>query len=57
MGFGLRIGTRIQKSPFFDATVAAGVTHFCTYNHTFMPVSYGDQIAEYRRLIEGVARW
>ena len=57
MGFGLGIGIRIRKSAYFDATVAAGVTHFSTYNHMFMPVSYGDQLAEYRRLIEGVAMW
>ena len=57
MGFGLGIGTRIRKSPYFDATVAAGVTHFSTYNHTFMPVSYGDQESEYWRLVEGVSMW
>lgn len=57
MGFGLGIGTRIRKSPYFDATVAAGVTHFSTYNHTFMPVSYGDQLGEYWRLVEGVTMW
>ena len=57
MGFGLGIGTRIRKSAFFDATVAAGVTHFSTYNHMLMPVSYGDTVAEYRALVDGVVMW
>jgi len=57
MTFTLAIGPRVRKSPFFDATVAAGVTHFTTYNHMYMPVSYGDLEAEYWRLIKGVALW
>jgi glycine cleavage system aminomethyltransferase T len=57
VGFGLGIGTRIRKSAFFDATVAAGVTHFTTYNHMLMPVSYGDTVAEYWALVEGVVMW
>lgn len=57
MGFGLGIGTRIRKSAYFDATVKAGVTHFSTYNHMLMPVSYGDPVAEYWRLVEGVVMW
>ena len=55
--FSLSIGPRVHKSPFFDATVAAGVTQFSIYNHMFMPTSYGDPAAEYWRLIEGVAMW
>lgn len=55
--FFLSIGPRVHKSPFFDATVAAGVTHFSIYNHMFMPTYYGDPQAEYRRLTEGVAMW
>lgn len=57
MSFRIALGPRERKSPFFDRTVAAGVTHFTIYNHMFMPVSYGDPEAEYRRLIEGVAMW
>ncbi len=57
MAFGLAIGPRVRKSPFFDATVAAGVTHFSIYNHMFMPVAYGDAEAEYWRLVKGVALW
>ncbi len=57
MGFELAIGPRIRKSPFFDATVGAGVTSFTVYNHMYMPVSYGDPMAEYWRLVDGVAMW
>lgn len=55
--FGIAIGPRIRKSPFFDSTVTAGVSHFTTYNHMYMPVSYGDLPAEYHRLMNGVAMW
>lgn len=55
--FGIAIGPRIRKSPFFNSTVKAGVSHFTTYNHMYMPVSYGDLAAEYDRLINGVSMW
>ena len=54
---GLALGSRVAKSPFFDATVAAGATHFTIYNHMLMPVSYGDPLAEYWRLIESASMW
>ncbi|HIN74805.1 MAG TPA: glycine cleavage system protein T [Rhodospirillales bacterium] len=57
MPFQIALGPRERKSPFFDSTVADGVTHFTIYNHMFMPVSYGDPDAEYRRLLEKVAMW
>ena len=57
MPFQIALGPRERKSPFFDSTVADGATHFTIYNHMFMPVSYGDPDAEYRRLLEKVAMW
>ena len=48
---------RIRRSPFFEATVADGVTGFMTYNQMLMPTGYGDPTAEYWRLINGVAQW
>jgi aminomethyltransferase len=48
---------RVHRSPFFDATIAAGVTSFTVYNHMYMPTGYGDPIAEYWRLIRGVTMW
>ena len=57
MAFALSFGSRVRKSPYFEASVAAGVTQFSVYNHMYMPTSYGDAEAEYRRLIEGVSQW
>ena len=53
----LALGSRLAKSPFFDATIAAGAARFTVYNHMLMPVSYGDPEAEYRRLIETASIW
>ena len=38
----LTLGPRVRKSPFYDATVAAGAQAFTNYNHMYMPTSYGD---------------
>lgn len=53
----ISIGSRIRKSPFYESTVAAGVSSFTVYNKMYMPTGYGDPAAEYRRLTEGVALW
>ena len=55
--FSISIGPRIRQSPYFQATVAAGVTSFSVYNHMYMPISFGDPDAEYDRLINGVVMW
>jgi len=57
MSFQISIGPRVRKSPFYDATVKAGVSGFTIYNHMYMPVSYGAPEAEYDRLINGVSMW
>jgi len=51
------IGSRVRKSPYYDATIAAGVTSFTTYNGMYMPTGYGDPATEYQRLTEGVSVW
>ena len=51
------MGSRIAKSPFFDCTVAAGAKRFSVFNHMLLPMSYGDEVAEYWRLIDGVVMW
>ncbi len=53
----IAFGPRIRKSPFFEATQSAGVSHFSIYNKMYFPVSYGDPLAEYERLVNGVAMW
>ncbi len=53
----ISIGSRIRKSPFYDSTVAAGVSSFTIYNNMYMPTGYGDPDAEYERLTQRVALW
>ena len=53
----LSIGARVRKSPFFQASCKAGLAAASVYNHMYMPTSYGDPLAEYNRLINGVAMW
>jgi glycine cleavage system aminomethyltransferase T len=49
--------TRIRKSPFYYASRRHGVAMFSVYNHTYHPRHYGDPIAEYWQLLEGVTLW
>lgn len=49
--------TRMRRSPYYAATVAAGATHFTPYNQMLMAAGYGDPVAEYWRLINGVSQW
>lgn len=49
--------TRVRRSPYYDATVAAGVASMMAYNRMLMPSGYGDPEAEYRRLTQGVSMW
>ena len=53
----LTLGPRVRKSPFYDATVAAGARAFTNYNHMYMPTSYGDTTAEYWSIVSGVSLW
>jgi aminomethyltransferase len=57
MSIEISIGARVRKSPYFDATVAAGVARFTVYNRMYLPVSYGDPEGEYWRLINDVSLW
>lgn len=49
--------TRIRRSPYFAATVAAGAAGFTIYNHMLLPSGYGDPEGEYWRLRNGVSMW
>lgn len=55
--FGITPSARLRPSPYYEATLADGVTAFTTYNHMLMPTSFGDPEAEYWRLLNGVAMW
>jgi len=53
----MSIGSRRRTSPFYESTIAAGVASFTIYNGMYMPTGYGDPVAEYNRLTQGVAIW
>jgi len=53
----LSIGPRVRKSPFFDSTLRAGAEAFTIYNQTFLPASYGDNVASYWSLVNDVTLW
>ncbi|ADE40415.1 glycine cleavage T C-terminal barrel domain-containing protein [Candidatus Puniceispirillum marinum] len=57
MSLALSVGPRVRKSPFFSSARKAGLAAASVYNHMYMPTSYGDPMAEYDRLINGVAMW
>lgn len=57
MTFQISPSPRLRRSPYFESTVADGVVSFSSYNHMLMPTGYGDPLAEYWRLINGVAMW
>jgi aminomethyltransferase len=50
-------GSRVTKSPYFEATRRAGCNAFTVYNHTYMPIWYEDPLKEYEHLVNGVTIW
>ncbi len=50
----IAVGPRVQQSAFFDSTIEAGAKAFTIYNHTFLPVHYGDPLVEYWGVVNGV---
>jgi glycine cleavage system aminomethyltransferase T len=55
--FTITPSSRLRPSPYFEATLAEGVTAFTAYNHMLMPTSYGKPDEEYWRIIKGVSQW
>jgi aminomethyltransferase len=53
----ISIGPRVRKSPYFEATLRYGAKAFTIYNHTYLPASYGDNIADYWSLVNDVTLW
>jgi len=50
-------GARLRRSPFFEATLAAGCRGYTVYNHMFLPIAYADLEEEYWRLLNDVTVW
>lgn len=53
----LYFGPWYRRSPFFDATLAAGCTAYDIYNHMYLPAYYDDPDVEYWALVNGVTMW
>lgn len=50
--------SNVRRSPYFARTEAEGATEYLTYNHMYMPMSYGRAPGvDYRALTEGVTLW
>ncbi|MGH3434750.1 MAG: glycine cleavage T C-terminal barrel domain-containing protein, partial [Thermocrispum sp.] len=49
--------TRLRKSPYFHKSREHGVQMYSVYNHTYHPRHYGDPVAEYWELLNGVTLW
>ncbi len=49
--------SRTRRSPFYDATIAAGATGFSVYNKMLLPTYYDTPVADYWSLVTGVTMW
>jgi glycine cleavage system aminomethyltransferase T len=54
---GIMLYSRIRKSPYFYSSRKHGVALYSVYNHTYHPRHYGDPVAEYWELLNGVTLW
>jgi glycine cleavage system aminomethyltransferase T len=54
---GILLYTRIKKSPYYYASRRHGVALYSVYNHHYHPRHYGDPVAEYWQLLQGVTLW
>ena len=54
---GILLYPRLRKSPYFWKSRAHGVAMYSVYNHTYHPRHYGDPVAEYWHLVNGVTLW
>ncbi|MEX0753935.1 MAG: glycine cleavage T C-terminal barrel domain-containing protein [Actinomycetota bacterium] len=53
----LYFGPWYRKSPYFEATRAAGCTSYDIYNHMYLPGYYDDPVTEYWALLNDVTLW
>lgn len=53
----LAVVERTRKSPFFDATIAAGVQGFTVYNHMLLPTWFESPQADYWHIVNNVTMW
>ncbi|MGB7204023.1 MAG: glycine cleavage system protein T, partial [Anderseniella sp.] len=55
--FSVYPSARLRPSPYFESTVAEGVSSFTVYNNMLMPTGYGKPEEEYWRIINGASMW
>ncbi|TDJ27183.1 MAG: glycine cleavage system protein T [Gammaproteobacteria bacterium] len=53
----ISFGSRVHKSPFYEATRRWGCNAFSVYNHIYMPLYYESPEAEYWSLVSNVVLW
>ncbi len=50
-------GTRVRKSPYWEATERSGSLSYDIYNHMYIPGWYTDPLEEYWHLVHHVTLW
>ena len=50
-------GTRVRKSPFWEATERHGCLSYDIYNHMYIPGWFADPVEEYWHLVNHVTLW
>jgi len=53
----VQAGTRLRRTPFFEATQRYGAKGYTVYNHMLFPIRFDDLEAEYWRLLNDVTLW
>jgi aminomethyltransferase len=53
----LYFGPWYRRSPYFEATLAAGCSAYDIYSHMYLPAYYDDPDVEYWALVNGVTMW
>lgn len=51
------IGSRLRRSPYYDATIRYGCKVFTHYNHMYLPLVYEDSVTDYWSLVNDVTIW
>ena len=50
-------GSRLRRTPFFEATQRSGAKGYTVYNHMLFPINFDEMEAEYWKLVNSVTIW
>jgi glycine cleavage system aminomethyltransferase T len=53
----IQAGSRLRRTPFFEATQRWGAKGYTVYNHTLFPIRFDELEAEYWHLLHHVTLW